>query len=140
VLFLDIILLINIKIKFYNLLTLVLFIDYNDPELNYHTQKLIDAYEQEWMISSIYLQTNTGLNITTITYQSRNQLKLFEKCKHYYFFLQIDCLICHSSMSLFKFVNLFIWYNTLSLSISIIYSYNSFTNAYSTYDYINGNK
>jgi hypothetical protein len=80
--FLIFILLINIKIKFSNLLTLVLFIDYNDPLLNDHTQKIIRDYEQEWMISSIYLQTNTRLIIETITYQSRNQLKLFEKCKH----------------------------------------------------------
>ncbi|UJR28089.1 hypothetical protein I4U23_009345 [Adineta vaga] len=62
-----------------SVVTIVLFIDYNDPLLNYHIQSLIAEYEQEWIISSIYLQTNTKLNIETITYQSQNQLKIFEK-------------------------------------------------------------
>jgi hypothetical protein len=62
------------------ILFLVFFIDYNDPLLKYHMESLIDEYEQEWIISSIYLQTNTKLTIEIINYQSRNQLKLFEKC------------------------------------------------------------
>jgi hypothetical protein len=60
---------------------LVIFIDYNDPLLKYHIESLIAEYEQEWIISPIYLKTNTKLNIETITYQSQNQFKLFEKCK-----------------------------------------------------------
>ncbi|CAF0901674.1 unnamed protein product [Adineta ricciae] len=62
-----------------SMVTIVLFVDYHDPRLNYHIQSLIAEYEQEWIISSIYLQTNTKLTIETITYQSQNQLKLFEK-------------------------------------------------------------
>ncbi|CAF3729328.1 unnamed protein product [Adineta steineri] len=62
-----------------SIVAIVLFIDYNDPLLNYHIQSLIHQYEEEWEISSIYLQTNTKLQIETIMYQSRNQLKLFEK-------------------------------------------------------------
>ncbi|CAF3297692.1 unnamed protein product [Rotaria sp. Silwood2] len=63
--------------------TIVVLIDYHDPLLKYHLETLIADYEQEWIISSIYLQTNTKLNIETITYQSRYQLKLLEKlCQH----------------------------------------------------------
>ncbi len=58
----------------------MLFIDYNDPLLKYHMESLIAEYEQEWAVSAIYLQTNIKLNVETIYYQSRNQLKLFEKC------------------------------------------------------------
>lgn len=123
--------------KNWNLLILVLFIDYTDPLLKYHIESLIAEYEQEWIISSIYLQTNTKLNIETIIYQSQNQLKLFEKCKSNIFKL---IFLFYFSMSTFKFNKLFIWYNTFSLSISNISSYNSFTNAYSTYVYINDNK
>jgi hypothetical protein len=65
---------------------LVIFIDYNDPLLKYHIESLIAEYEQEWIISPIYLKTNTKLNIETITYQSQNQFKLFEKCKFSSFF------------------------------------------------------
>ena len=43
-------------------------------------ESLIIDYKQEWMISSVYLQTNTKLNIELIQYQSRNQMKLLERC------------------------------------------------------------
>lgn len=49
--------------------------------MKYHIETLIAEYEQEWIVSSLYLQTNTKLNIETINYQSQNQLELFEKCK-----------------------------------------------------------
>lgn len=56
----------------------MLFTDYNEPLLKYRTESIIAEYEQEWLISSVYLQTNTKLHIETIPYVSRNQLKLFE--------------------------------------------------------------
>lgn len=58
--------------------TILLFTDYKDPLLKYQTESIISSYEQEWMISSVYLQTNTKLHIETIPYISRDQMKLFE--------------------------------------------------------------
>ncbi|CAF0857800.1 unnamed protein product [Rotaria sordida] len=64
-------------------LTIVVLIDYNDPLIKYQLETLIADYEQEWIISSIYLQTNTKLNIETVKYQPQYQLKLLEKlCQH----------------------------------------------------------
>lgn len=52
---------------------------------------MIADYEQEWTVSSIYLQTNTKLHVETITYQHRYQLQILEKCKYnYLFFLLIN--------------------------------------------------
>ena len=62
------------------LLVSVVFIDYTDPLLKAHIEALISDYKQEWIISSVYLQTNTKLNIELVHYQARNQMKLLEKC------------------------------------------------------------
>ncbi|CAM4762379.1 unnamed protein product [Rotaria magnacalcarata] len=62
---------------------LILVVDYHDQSLKYHIETLIADYEQEWTVSSIYLQTNTKLHVETITYQHRNQFKILEKfCQH----------------------------------------------------------
>lgn len=70
---------------------LVLLIDYNDSLLKYEIETLISDYEQEWIISSIFLQTHTKLHIETIVYQSQNQLKIFEKSNYTHIVVFIVC-------------------------------------------------
>lgn len=75
----------------------VVFIDYQDVLLKSHMESLMIDYKQEWMISSIYLQTNTKLNIELIQYQARYQMKLLEKCTG-------DSFLIFSSMDIFFLV------------------------------------
>ena len=115
--------------------SLVLLLDYQDPVLKYHIESLISEYEQEWTVSAVYLQTNTKVQVETIFYQSRNQLKLFEKCDYPLFVLLKDfskLRMSLSSMLLSQFHQLSLCDHTLSFSIPVANPSGSLSNAYST--------
>ena len=115
----------------------VLLLDYQDPVLKYHIDSLVSEYEQEWLVSAVYLQTNTKVHVEIISYQSRNQLKLFEKCKYSLLtrLENITQLLMSSlfSMSPSQFDQLSLRDHTLSLSICIVNPSDSLSNAYSTF-------